>query len=761
MANQGVGYKSRIRRIIYFFPFQLFILHLKRNYLLLFFWVLLFGYITQTFAVKYGVPYLFLSPEYMGESSLIAFAILGFSVGGFIMAFNIYSYVMHGHRFPFIATLSRPFMKFSLNNFIIPFLFVVTYLFLSAKFQSTKVLLSNTEIAFNLSAFIGGMFLFFFISFLYFFRTNKNIFKFLGKKGMEAIKGKKVHVVRTEDPDRILQKQKAAKEWYIETYMANPFKIALARESAHYDDVILKKVFVQNHINASIFEVVLIITFVVLGSLREVEALQIPTGASISLLFTILLMVISGVYSWFGKWTFTLIIAFLFIINMLSAKYDFFKIQNHAYGLNYNTVKADYSSGNLDNLRGNKERFYADFEHNVEVLNKWRLKNVQGEGKKKIKPKFVIVNCSGGGLRSSLWTYHVLTHADSLLQGDLMKQMQFVTGSSGGMLGAAYLRELYLRSQKDSTVNIYDPVHKENITKDMLNAISFSLTTYDLFVRYQSFKDGDYTYKKDRAYTFEQQLNKNTGYVLDKRLVDYYESERNAEIPMMVLAPAIINDGRRLLIASQPISYLTDNFPEKNVKANVNPLVEDIEFTRMFEEQDASNLRFTSALRMSATFPYITPIVSLPSKPRVEVMDAGLRDNFGVRTSLQYLYTFRNWISTNTSGVVIINIRDKEKDFEIYEEENNSILQRQISPFGSLYGNFARIHDYTNDRMIQHASQWFDGDIDIVTFQLVHQKGENISLSWHLTPLEKKQIIHALDLKDNAEAMEHLKELLE
>jgi hypothetical protein len=74
--------------------------------------------------------------------------------------------------------------------------------------------------------------------------------------------------------------------------------------------------------------------------------------------------------------------------------------------------------------------------------------------------------------------------------------------------------------------------------------------------------------------------------------------------------------------------------------------------------QDADSLRFLSALRMNATFPYITPNVSLPSTPAMEIMDAGLSDNFGVSDAVRFLYVFRQWIGENTSGVILLSIRD-------------------------------------------------------------------------------------------------------
>ena len=62
LANPATAMNARLtfrqwwRRVVYFFPIQLLLLHLKKNHLLLFAWVLLFAYFTESLGVKYGVP---------------------------------------------------------------------------------------------------------------------------------------------------------------------------------------------------------------------------------------------------------------------------------------------------------------------------------------------------------------------------------------------------------------------------------------------------------------------------------------------------------------------------------------------------------------------------------------------------------------------------------------------------------------------------------------------------------------------------------
>ena len=72
----------------------------------------------------------------------------------------------------------------------------------------------------------------------------------------------------------------------------------------------------------------------------------------------------------------------------------------------------------------------------IQVLENWKKKQTEE------KPFLFIINVSGGGTRSATFTLSVLQHLDSLCGGKLMDKTFLITGASGGMLGAAYYREL-------------------------------------------------------------------------------------------------------------------------------------------------------------------------------------------------------------------------------------------------------------------------------------------------------------------------------
>jgi hypothetical protein len=278
-----------------------------------------------------------------------------------------------------------------------------------------------------------------------------------------------------------------------------------------------------------------------------------------------------------------------------------------------------------------------------------------------------------------------------------------------------------------------------------------------MFIRYRRVHDGRYSYTLDRGLVFERRLNELTDSLLTVRLDDLVEAERAARVPVLVLSPTSVNDGRRLVISPQPVSFLTCTAPLPPV---TNPAeAEAIEFRRLFADQEAGRLTLLSALRMGASFPYITPVVSLPSEPPMRVMDAGVRDNYGYRNTIAYLQALRGWIAANTSGVVVVQVRDKQKDLPV-RPAAGSLIDRLLDPVGSVYGNFVRVQDLDYDLMLKQAEAWAGFPIDMVDLQLRHDESDEISLSWHLTAVEKTQVLNAIRSPENRAAFERLRSLV-
>jgi Patatin-like phospholipase len=753
------------RRVLYFFPFQLLLLHLKKNHLLLFIWLLLFGYVTESVGVKYGVPYLFLYPEYFGGVGILSHAITGFALGGFITAFHLYSYGMHGFRFPFIVTIARPFLKFTVNNSVIPALFVLTYCVHAARFQYTQELVPAMDIVLHIGGFLFGILLFLALALLYFTRTNTDLSKLLGKPAEEYqpveplmdILGPQ-HEAPPRKPNekrkamRWLRRQQRSEKWRVETYLTPRLRIMLARSSAHYDQEMLRDVLWQNHINGSIFEMVLILSFIALGAFSDAPFFAIPAGASAFLLFTMLLMLISALFSWMQGWTGTVILITLITLNLISQRTEGFLFNTQAYGLNYTAPAAQYDRATIAALANDTAAAHADARAMLATLERWKADNMRLDPSA-AKPKMVLINTSGGGLRSMLWSFRCLQVADSLLGGTLMDRTMMITGSSGGLIGASYYRQLYLRDADRSTRERFDPALLGELSSDMLNPIAFSFVTNDMFIRYRSVHDGPRRYTLDRAYAFERRLHQATRGLLDVRIGECAAAEREARIPLLVVSPVSINDGRRLVIGAQPMAFLTAITPHARLNLPSQP--EAIESRRFFAANDPDSLKLSSALRMNASFPYITPVTTLPCEPAMRVMDAGVRDNYGYRNTLLFLHTFREWIAENTSGVVVLQLRDTQKELEV-KASSGSLFGRMLDPVGSVYDNFVRVQDQDYDLMLKLFSAESDAPLEVIDLHLRHGYDEQISLSWHLTRVERARVLRSTALPANRAAFERL-----
>jgi hypothetical protein len=350
--------------------------------------------------------------------------------------------------------------------------------------------------------------------------------------------------------------------------------------------------------------------------------------------------------------------------------------------------------------------------------------------------------------------------ADSITHNRFFDHVEFISGASGGMMGEAYYRELYLHKELGDTINLQNEKYVDNISKDILNAVSFTYVVNDLLFPLKRLYIGNLRYIKDRGYEFERRFNQNTGYIMDKQVKDYSFVERNGYSPMMLFSPTIVSDGRRLLISSQPISYLAQ--PADRLHSKNSLKVDGVDANLFFKDQGGPNLLYTSAIRMNATFPYIMPNVYLPTNPSAQCMDAGMRDNYGAEPAIRFLYTFKDWINQNCSRVIIVQARgDYEKNYEPRLETHPSLLNKILDPLNSLYYNWSDYHDYTGDEEFSMASSWLDIDLNLFSFEYKpRKKSEIASMSLHLTTREKQSILSTMENSVNRNKLSALAALL-
>jgi hypothetical protein len=463
-------------------------------------------------------------------------------------------------------------------------------------------------------------------------------------------------------------------------------------------------------------------------------------------------MLFSALMSWFHRWTYPIIFGSVIMMNYLSLNTRFFAYTNYAYGIKYDKAnEKEYSIKTIENCNQNKKAAEESKMNMISILENWK----KGTGEK--KPKLVILTTSGGGSRSALWTFTVLQNCDEELQDQLSNHMSMMTGASGGLVGAAYFREILLRTKQGEITNRFDQKFKNNLGKDLLNKLSFSASTKDLFYRYQTFDYQGETYTKDRGHAFEEHLHENTDHIMEHTLGYYETPEKKARIPLMIFSPTIVNDGRRLLISAQSLQFITEN---RDSPKQVSISYENIDFQTFFAGNTPQNMRFSSVMRASATFPFIMPMMTMPTTPGMQLMDAGIRDNYGSKTTLDYMFALRKWIEENTSGVIIVEVRDTKRILNQEAYDHISLTDKLTLPFGNMYNNFPRTQDFDQEQMMKIAAFGFKFPVDIVTFNLRENKTDRISLSWHLTKQEKNKIKNAFYSDANQQSLQRLKNLL-
>ncbi|MCS6968754.1 MAG: patatin-like phospholipase family protein [Cytophagales bacterium] len=746
-----------LHAIFYSFPIQLILFQLRRNVLLLSPWVVLLGIVAGRWADELSIPYLFLSPEYLGKSGGVAMLLVGIATGIFIMSFHITAYIFAVNKFGFLNVLPRPMALFCVNNGFLPLIFNVLYLIATVRYQLLEELMPPWKVGVNLCLFLVGQLVIVAVFFVYFRVTGQALFEKLTWQMDQQLRRKKL--MRPLALQRLRSIRKRDTKYHVEYYIDFPFVIKQLHEIPHILPWQSKELFDSNQFNALVLELSLFALIIAIGTMRDNPIFQIPAAASVLLLLAMITMAVGAVTYWLKQWAWGVTVLALLLFSSFTTD-DGNNPYYRAFGLNYDSIRAEYSTKRLEQL-SNDAYYAADVAHTIGILERWRAKFPAEQN-----PKMILISTSGGGQRAAVWTLRCLQALDSIFNGRIMQHTTLITGASGGMIGAAYYREIYRRYLEGQLQSPCANTYLENLAKDRLNPLLLSWLVSDLILPFRQVRQEKPLSFKDRGDAFEQKLNADLQGWLDKPLIAYRQEEQEAKIPMLIIAASVVNDGRRLYFSPQPISYMTNAAPF--ARRALRTRIRGIEFMRFFKHQRADSLRILTALRMNATFPYIMPNVLLPSVPAMEVVDAGLSDNFGVNDAILFLYTFREWIARHTSGVILIRIRDSPKAREITSYKSHSLLFRLFTPIEHFLSNLYFLQDGRNDLAIEFAKGWFKNDLQTVDFEynpsyLDKNQLDTLGnvrkapLSWRLTARELEGIRTMIYAPENQSAIRKLK----
>ncbi len=734
--------KAWLRGFLYSFPVQLLFLHFRKYQVLLLFWFILFSIVNGSFMKTFGAESLFLAPEYLGNVNSFSSAIVGASIGMFIMSWNISSFILFSRHFRFLAATTNPFLKYCINNAVIPLLFLIFYFFNAYYFTHRRELISTTEILFLFGGFAAGFIFILAASLIYFFRADRSILRQM----MPVISSPSSYITHLGTVKEIFRGDPLINvEWYFES----PLRLRRVRNVSHYTNEFIESIFRRHHF-AAILSIFAAFTFLVfIGFMLDNTFFQLPAAASITIFFSILIGVAGAISYFLQSWSIPYLIGLMLVLNLFY-KADWIDPRNKAYGLNYwnKNERPSYTKEGLMALC-TAENTEADKQNMIGILNEWKKKQDRD------KPILVMISTSGGGHRSATFTMSVLQYLDSVTNGSIMKKTFLINGASGGMMGATYFRELYLQKLHGKNIHLQDKQYIDDIAGDLLNPLFTSFFARDLIAPAQKFSVGPYKYVKDRGYAFEQKLGQNTRGYLNKRLKDYVDDEKAANIPLIFFNSVVTRDSRKMLMSTQPVRFMMQSGLDTVDIPSEDPDV--IDFTSFFAKQDPYNIRILTALRMNATFPVILPNVWLPSSPVIDVMDAGLRDNYGQETTLRFLSHFDDWIKENTGGVVLLQIRDRAAGGWEAPYLSDDITDHITKPFLLLQHNWFKMMEYSQNDLLTYYTTNNGVKLYKVAFQYAADREENkAALSFHLTRREEKDIVNSLYSQGNQQSFKEL-----
>lgn len=258
---------------------------------------------------------------------------------------------------------------------------------------------------------------------------------------------------------------------------------------------------------------------------------------------------------------------------------------------------------------------------------------VPSSGPQAKKKTLVVVTAAGGGIQASAWTTQVLSGLDEVYGEDFTRSIGVISATSGGSVGTMY----YLANGKWSAPGSpFDDKARREMREmsrsSNLEAAAWGIAHPDLMRVFTPFLVPKYA---DRGWAIEEVWRKELSKLGgdwqngDFRLRDWINTIRTGQMPVPIFNATLVESGQRLLISPVLSRSGSSNATEAR------------EFFDLYTNVE-SNPRVTTAVRLSAAFPYVSP-VSRPYRKTANdddyhVADGGYADNEGAVVAIEWIY---------------------------------------------------------------------------------------------------------------------------
>jgi hypothetical protein len=251
----------------------------------------------------------------------------------------------------------------------------------------------------------------------------------------------------------------------------------------------------------------------------------------------------------------------------------------------------------------------------------------------------IAVTASGGGIQASAWTARTLVGLHELFGESFMHSIRLLSAVSGGSVGAMYVLDAW---PPDSTPKWRYPVGSSLPAEDSvcgramassLEATAWGIAFPDLL---RILSPWLVSCTDDRGARIEEAWR---GHLIngDVRMTDWVEKVKEGAMPIPIFNATIVETGQRFLASAVLVPQFQTLAPA------VRP-------HQLFELYPGSAPLVSTMVRLSATFPFVSPICRPDWSPSEQwsasdayhFADGGYVDNEGMITIIEYLMYLLN-----------------------------------------------------------------------------------------------------------------------
>jgi hypothetical protein len=237
-------------------------------------------------------------------------------------------------------------------------------------------------------------------------------------------------------------------------------------------------------------------------------------------------------------------------------------------------------------------------------------------------PVLTVIAVDGGGIQASAWGVTVLTRVEEQWR-DFHRTVGLISGVSGGSVGTTYFVSALRADRPPTDADLEGARHAA--TRASLSDAAWGFTYPDLWRALLPI----FRFEKDRAWAMEQAWRRNFPPDQVPTLGHWIAGVRQGWMPAVSLNATLVESGARFAFAT------FDPPPEQDANGR-----RAWELATVLNTYPRHDIDVPTAARLSATFPYVTPISAAwpeAGVPAWHYADGGYYDNTGMGIAMRWL----------------------------------------------------------------------------------------------------------------------------